>query len=336
MNNFTRIRLGHGSGGALSRSLVEDVFLPVFSNPALVELDDSAVLCAGTARLAFTTDGYVVSPIEFPGGDIGRIAVCGTVNDLSVKGAVPRWLSASFILEEGLELDVLRRIIASMKAAADEAGVVIATGDTKVVERGKADRIFISTAGVGVIEGGLDLASSKVRPGDSVLVSGSLGRHGVAVMNARHRLGIRGDITSDAAPLNGIARLLVETCPSLHAMRDLTRGGLATALNEIALASGVRIEIDESLLPVEQPVRAACSILGLDPLYIANEGRLAAFMPAEQSGGAVAAMRSARYGEGACVIGSAREGKPGVFLKTRSGGIRTLRIMEGEQLPRIC
>lgn len=336
MNNFTKIRLGHGSGGALSRALVEEVFLPVFSNPALAELDDSAVLCAGGTRLAFTTDGYVVSPIEFPGGDIGRLAVCGTVNDLSVKGAVPRWLSASFILEEGLELDVLRRILDSMKAAAEEAGVVIATGDTKVVERGKADRIFISTAGVGVIEGGVSLASSKVRPGDSVVVSGSLGRHGVAVMNARHRLGIRGDITSDAAPLNGLTQALIRVCPELHAMRDLTRGGLATALNEIALASGVCIEIDENLLPVDAPVRAACSILGLDPLYIANEGRLAAFMPREQSSGAVSALHSSKYGDGACILGSVREGKPGVSLKTKSGGLRTLRIMEGEQLPRIC
>ncbi|MDD2772897.1 MAG: hydrogenase expression/formation protein HypE [Elusimicrobiales bacterium] len=331
-----RILLAHGGGGGLSRSLVGEVFAAYFENPILRRMDDAAELPVSGRRLAFTTDSFVVDPLFFPGGDIGKIAVCGTVNDLSVKGAVPRWISAAFILEEGLEISLLRRIAASMRAAADEAGVSIVTGDTKVVEKGKADKIFITTSGIGEIPDGTDVSAANVREGDVLIISGPLGAHGAAVMNARHSLGIKSGIESDCAPLNRVAAAVLQ-CGQVHAMRDLTRGGLAAALNEISAASDCEIELDEALVPVAPDVSAACALLGLDPLYIANEGRLAAFVPAAAAPRALADMRAQRYGESAAIGGLVlSKGKAGVRLKTRAGGLRVLRMPEGEQLPRIC
>ncbi|HOX23315.1 MAG TPA: hydrogenase expression/formation protein HypE [Elusimicrobiales bacterium] len=333
-----KIRLGHGSGGRLSRELVDKVFLKYFADKELARLDDAAALKTAFSRLAFTTDSYVVSPLFFPGADIGRLAVCGTVNDLSVKGAIPKWLSAAFILEEGLPFETLERVCASMRAAAIEAGVAIVTGDTKVVEKGKADGLFISTAGVGEIPPGVDLSSAYARKGDAVIVSGALGAHGLAVLNARHGLGLKGAIKSDAAPLNKLAAAVLKACPRAHVMRDLTRGGLAGALVEIAESSGVKIEIEAEAVPVERQVRAAAAILGLDPLYSANEGRLVCFAPAQDSEKIVRAMRADPNGKGSAVIGFVVGACAGgaVLLRTEVGGVRKLALAEGEQLPRIC
>ncbi|MFA5162681.1 MAG: hydrogenase expression/formation protein HypE [Elusimicrobiales bacterium] len=328
-----KIMLAHGSGGEMSRRLTEGLFLKHFGNPLLNQLDDSAELEASSRRLAFTTDGYVVSPVVFPGGDIGKLSVCGTVNDLSAKGATPKWLSAAFILEEGLEISLLERITASMRKAADEAGVVIATGDTKVVDRGKADKIFIATSGVGEIPEGVNISCSGARPGDAVIITGRLGAHGVAVLNARHRLGLQSAIESDCAPLSKVA---AAARFDAHAMRDLTRGGLAAALNEIAQSSGCAIEMDGAAIPVAPEVEAACGILGLDPLYAANEGALAVFTPREKAEKVLSAIRAEKYGANAVIAGKAVAGAPGVILKTKTGGRRALRMPEGEQLPRIC
>ncbi len=330
-----KILLAHGGGGAISRRLLERVFLKYFDNAILRGLDDAAELPVCKGRLALTTDSYVVSPVEFPGGDIGKLAVCGTVNDLAVKGATPKWLSAAFILEEGLEFSLLERIAASMRAAADEAGVAIVTGDTKVVERGKADKLFITTAGVGEIPNGIYISAANARPGDAIIISGPLGAHGVTVMNARHNLGIKSGIETDSAPLAKLAAAAANNGATV--MRDLTRGGLAAALNEIAAAAAVTIELDEELAPVDNAVAAACSLLGLDPLDIANEGRLVAFVPQERAQAALAAMRGASYGGGAVIAGRVlASGKALVELKTKTGGRRILRLPEGEQLPRIC
>jgi len=338
MAKLETIRLAHGSGGRLSRELVNRVFLKYFPARELARLDDSAVFKTSSSRLALTTDSYVVSPLFFPGGDIGRLAVCGTVNDLSVKGAVPKWLSAAFILEEGLSFEVLQRVCASMRSAAREAGVEIITGDTKVVEKGKADGLFITTAGVGEIPAGIDLSSAYIRKGDAVIVSGSLGAHGVAVLNARHGLGLKSAIKSDAAPLNRLTASVLKVSRCTHAMRDLTRGGLAGALVEISESSGVRIEISGEAVPVDKPVRAASALLGIDPLYAANEGRLVCFAPARDSEKILRAMRQHPCGKGAAVIGLVSGVCPGgsVLLKTAIGGSRRLMLAEGEQLPRIC
>ncbi len=331
-----RVVLAHGSGGRLSRELVESVFLRGFSNPALAPLEDSAEVRIPGATLAFTTDSYVVTPVEFPGADIGRVAVCGTVNDLSVKGARPLALSAGFILEEGFPGKLLARIVSSMRRAADEAGVKIVTGDTKVVERGKADGVFINTAGVGLIPGGRRLSSAAVRPGDVVIVSGNLADHGVAVMNARDRLGLEGSIKSDAAPLNGLAEAALKV-RGVRAMRDITRGGLATVLNEVSGACGLTAEVDEDAVPVSAPARNACALLGLDPMYVANEGKLAVFVSPEAAPRALKAMRAHRYGRSAAVVGRMlKEKKPQVRLNTSIGGSRVMLMLEGEQLPRIC
>jgi len=333
-----KIRLAHGSGGRLSRELVNRVFLKYFSGRELSRLDDAAAFKTSASQLAMTTDSYVVSPLFFPGGDIGRLAVCGTVNDLSVKGAVPKWLSAAFILEEGLPFELLERVCASMRAAAREAGVEIVTGDTKVVEKGKADGLFITTAGVGEIPEGVNLSSASARKGDAVLVSGPLGAHGVAVLNARHDLGLKSAIKSDAAPLNELVRSVLKASPSVHAMRDLTRGGLAGALVEISESSNIKIEIEGEAVPVDKPVRAACALLGVDPLYAANEGRLVCFAPARDSEKILRAMRRHSCGRGAVVIGVVSGSCAGgsVLLKTGIGGARRLMLAEGEQLPRIC
>lgn len=332
----SRVVLGHGSGGRLSRDLVESVFLKSFSNPALKPLEDSAEVRVPGATLAFTTDSYVVTPVEFPGADIGRVAVCGTVNDLSVKGARPLALSAGFILEEGFPGDLLARIVASMRRAAREAGVDIVTGDTKVVEKGKADGVFINTSGVGLIPSGLKLSSSSVRAGDAVIVSGNLADHGVAVMNARDRLGLEGGIKSDAAPLNGLAAAVIRA-GGVRAMRDITRGGLATVLNEVSGACGLTAEVDETAVPVSEAARNACALLGLDPMYVANEGKIAVLCAPAAAPKVLKAMRAHKYGRNAAVVGRmVKEKKPQVRLNTAIGGSRIMLMLEGEQLPRIC
>lgn len=332
-----KVLLGHGSGGRLSRELVEKVFLKSFSNPALRPLEDSAEVRAGGVRLAFTTDSYVVTPVEFPGADIGRVAVCGTVNDLAVKGARPAALSAAFILEEGFPLALLARITASMRRAAAEAGVPIVTGDTKVVEKGHADGVFINTAGIGVIPPGRALASASVRPGDVIIVSGNLADHGVAVMNARNKLGLSGGVKSDAAPLNGLIEAALSASTGIRAMRDITRGGLATVLNEVSGACGLSAELDEDSVPVSAAARGACALLGLDPLYVANEGKIALFAAPAEAEKIVKALRRHKYGGNAAIAGRMlREKRPQVRLNTGIGGSRILLMLEGEQLPRIC
>ncbi len=337
MNPPDTIVLAHGSGGRLSRELVETVFLKSFSNPALRPLEDAAELKLGGTRLAFTTDSYVVSPVEFPGADIGRVAVCGTVNDLSVKGARPAALSAGFILEEGFSMKLLERICASMRKAAAEAGVSIVTGDTKVVEKGHADGIFINTSGVGLIPAGRSLTSARVRPGDLAIVSGNLADHGVAVMNARNRLGLEGGVKSDAAPLNGLIEAALKAAPGIRAIRDITRGGLATVLNEVSGACGLSVEVEEEAVPVSAATKNACALLGLDPLYVANEGKVVLFAPPEQAARLVAALRRHKYGRHAAVVGRAlAERRPQVRLRTAIGGSRVMLMLEGEQLPRIC
>jgi hydrogenase expression/formation protein HypE len=354
----TRVLLAHGSGGKLSHELIDTVFRPAFANAMLDRGDDSAVmelaqvaLLAGMApgaaglRLAMTTDTYVVKPMFFPGGDIGRLAVCGTVNDLCMVGARPLYLSAGFVLEEGLETRVLRQIVASMAATAREAGVVIVTGDTKVVERGSADGLFINTAGVGLVPPGLHIGGANARPGDAVIVSGTMGDHGIAVMSQREGLAFRTTVRSDVAPLNGLVAALLATgggaeaaAPQpVHVLRDPTRGGLATTLNEIARQSGVCIRLDEQAIPIRTQVRAACEMLGYDPLYVANEGKLIAVVSAAQAEELVATLRRTLYGEDACIVGQVGAEPPGrVLLKTRIGGTRIVDMLAGEMLPRIC
>ncbi len=337
MDIETTIKLGHGSGGRMTHELIERLFLKAFFNPALAPLEDAAELRAGKERLAFTTDSYVVDPLKFPGADIGRIAVCGTVNDLAVKGAKPLALSAAFIIEEGFSLALLRELTGSMKKAAREAGVLIVTGDTKVVEKGKADKLFINTSGVGLIPAGLKLSSASIRPGDAVILSGRLADHGVAVMNARNRLGFSGDIKSDAAPLNAMIARALKASSKIRAVRDITRGGLGTVLNEAALACRASIEIDENELPVKPAVENACRLLGLDPLFVANEGKAVFFAAAPEAGKIVSALRADKYGREARVIGRVlKEKEPQVRLRTSIGGGRLIMMLEGEQLPRIC
>jgi len=348
------ILLAHGSGGRLSHALVERLFLARFANPILARLEDAAVLAlaeagGGGARLAFTTDSYVVSPIFFPGGDIGKLAVCGTVNDLAMSGATPLYLSAGFILEEGLALPDLERVADSMAAAAAAAGVRIVTGDTKVVDHGKADRLFINTAGIGVVPPGVALGAERVRPGDALLVSGTLGDHGMTIMSQREGLRFDSPLVSDCAPLNGLVAALMDALArsgeggadwglqALRFMRDPTRGGLATVLNEVAASAGVGIEIEEGRLPVRDAVRAACELLGLDPLYVANEGKLVAFVAPELAERALTALRAHAYGREAAIIGRVTEEHTGrVVLRTALGARRVVDMLVGEQLPRIC
>jgi hydrogenase expression/formation protein HypE len=332
-----KIQLDHGSGGRASQELVARVFLPHFDNPWLNDLNDSAALPWDGPRLAFTTDSYVVDPIFFPGGDIGRLAVCGTVNDLAMRGAKPLYLSAGFILEEGFPLSDLERILQSMAAAAREAGVQVVTGDTKVVPRGAADKIFVNTSGLGLIPEGINVAGQNAQPGDLILVSGTLGDHGLTILSRREGLSFETPLQSDAAPLNGLVRLLLDICPQLHVLRDPTRGGLATTLNEIAHQSQVGLEIWEDALPLRPEAVAAAEILGLDPLYLANEGKLVAFLPKSAGDRALAAMREHHYGREAALIGRVLADYPGrVFLKTAIGGRRLLDMLTGEPLPRIC
>lgn len=333
-----RVTLAHGGGGKAMRDLIEEVFTSVFAPPGMEDqarLTDAALAVPG-ARLAFTTDSFVVTPIEFPGGDIGKIAVCGTVNDLVVGGAVPLWLSAAFIIEEGTEVALLRRIVASMAREAEAAGVRIVTGDTKVVGRGAADGVFVTTAGVGVIPPGRELAADRVRAGDVAIVNGVLGDHGATILAARGDLALSSAIESDCAALGHLMEAVLAAAPGARAARDLTRGGLASALNEIAAAAGCGIEISEDALPLRAEVVGTCEILGLDPLYLANEGRLVVFVPEAEVAAALAAMRALPEGEGSAVIGRAVDGHRQVRMRTAFGGARIVEMLVGEQLPRIC
>jgi hydrogenase expression/formation protein HypE len=335
--NSELILLAHGSGGRLTHELITTLFQPQFSNPALNAMDDAAVLKAqGKGSLAFTTDSFVVSPLFFPGGDIGKLAVCGTVNDLAMKGAVPLGLSLSAIIEEGFAVSDLKRIVRSAAAAAREAGVAVVTGDTKVVERGKADGIFLTTSGVGTIAAGCDIGGANAVAGDSVLINGPIAEHGIAVLAARNDFKLTMNVKSDCAALNGLVAQILASCSDIHVLRDPTRGGVATTLNEIAAASNVGIILEENSIPVRREVRAACTILGIDPLYVANEGKLLCFLPVSKSGKVLKKMASHRYGKGAAAIGSVVRSPKGVWIRTTAGGLRPLVMLEGEQLPRIC
>ena len=332
-----QIVLGHGSGGKLTAQLIERVFLPAFSNPLLDKLDDQAVLEINGSRLAFTTDSFVVTPIFFPGGDIGRLAVNGTVNDLAMSGARPLYLAAAFILEEGLATADLHRVVESMSQAAREAGVQLVTGDTKVVNRGKGDKIFISTTGIGVIERPVNISAGHARAGDKVILSGYIGDHGMAILSQRENLEFEGVIESDCAALHSLVAEMLEVTLDIHCLRDPTRGGVATVLNEIAAHSQVGVRLYETEIPVRDTVRGACEILGLDPLYVANEGKLVAIMPEEHADAVVARMRQHPLGREARAIGSVVADHPGmVLMQTEIGGTRVLDTLFGEQLPRIC
>jgi hydrogenase expression/formation protein HypE len=336
-----RIVLGHGSGGKLTADLIDKIFLPAFRNPTLDKLDDQAVLTIGGARLAFTTDSFVVTPIFFPGGDIGRLAIHGTVNDLAMCGARPLYLSAAFILEEGLEVDDLRRVVESMRSAAAEAGVQLVTGDTKVVNRGKGDQIFITTTGVGVIEHEFSISADRARPGDKIILSGTIGDHGMTIMSQREGLEFESAIESDCAPLNSlVAAMLATPSPTkdfIHTLRDPTRGGAATTLNEIAKRANVGMMLDERMIPVRESVKGACEVLGLDPLYVANEGKLLALVVPEMAVAVLEQMRRHSLGQDAAIIGEVVATHSGmVLMKTEIGGTRVLDVMFGEQLPRIC
>jgi hydrogenase expression/formation protein HypE len=331
------ILLAHGSGGTLGHELIHEVFLRHLQDPTLQALEDASLLQLDGGQPAFTTDSYVVKPIFFPGGDIGKLAVCGTVNDLAMRGARPLYLSVGFILEEGLTLAELERIVASMAHTANEAGVRIVTGDTKVVERGSADRIYINTAGIGVVPEGVNVSARAARPGDVVLLSGAIGDHGMAIMTQREGLAFSSPMESDCAPLNGLVADLLEACPDVHVLRDPTRGGLATTLNELAGQSQVGIEVKESRVPIHDAVRAASELLGLDPFYVANEGKLIAIVPEEQADVALQALRGHPYGREAARIGRVVAEHTGrVVLETLLGTHRLLDMMAGEQLPRIC
>ncbi|GII23775.1 hydrogenase expression/formation protein HypE [Planosporangium mesophilum] len=332
-----RITLAHGAGGKATHTLIEAVFLEAFRNPLLEPLEDQAVLSLGGPRLAFTTDSFVVHPLFFPGGDIGELAVNGTVNDLAMSGARPRYLSSGFIVEEGLPTEDLVRIAESMARAAEAAGVQIVTGDTKVVERGKADGCYINTAGVGVISHDLTLGASRARPGDVVLVSGPIGDHGITIMLARGELDIEADLTSDTAPLADLVDRLLAAAPGVRCLRDATRGGVATVLNEVARASDVAVVLDERAVPVRTEVRGASEILGIDPLYVACEGRFIAVVAPEDADAALDALRTHPQGTEAAVIGQVKADPPSlVLLKTEFGGTRIVDVLVGDPLPRIC
>ena len=339
MPKTDKILMAHGSGGQLSHDLVEQIFLKHFHNPILANLDDAAVLPSPTSdsRFALTTDSYVIHPLFFPGGDIGKLAVCGTVNDLAMRGARPLYLTTGFILEEGLPLEDLERIVVSMAATAKTAGVQIVAGDTKVVERGSADGLFINTAGVGLVPEGVNISGANARPGDIVIVSGTIGDHGIAIMSQREGLAFNTPLVSDCAPLSGLVATLLEASPAVHCLRDPTRGGLATVLNELARRSGVGIEIEETHIPVRDAVRGMCELLGLDPLYVANEGKLVAVVAQEDAEKALAALRAHEYGTEAVIIGRAVAEHPGrVVVRTPLGARRIVDMLVGEQLPRIC
>jgi hydrogenase expression/formation protein HypE len=336
LTHHKTIVMGHGSGGRLTAQLVHDLFLPAFDNELLRKLDDQAVIEAGAARLAFTTDSFVVTPIFFPGGNIGELAVNGTVNDLAMSGATPLYLSAAFILEEGLAMEELAQVVSSMSAAASAAGVAIVTGDTKVVNRGSADKLFITTTGLGLVPQGVCISASNARPGDVIILSGTVADHGMAVMSKREGLDLEGEILSDTQPLHRLAAAMLKA-GEIHVLRDPTRGGLGTSLCEIAASSNIGIEIDACAVPVREEVKGACELLGIDPLFVANEGKLVAFVARESAGAVLEAMRNTAEGRQAAIIGAVSALHPGMaLLKTEIGGTRILDLPFNEQLPRIC
>lgn len=336
------ITLAHGAGGKAMRDLIADIFVSGFDNDTLSQLEDQAridatALLGEGGKLAMTTDSYVVAPLFFPGGDIGKLAVNGTVNDLAVGGATPKYLSCGMIIEEGMSVAELRRIVASMKATADAAGVQIVTGDTKVVPRGAADRLFINTAGIGVIPEGVDIATHRARPGDTILLNGFIGDHGAAIADARGELSLESNIETDCQPLNGLIQAMLDVCPDIHCMRDATRGGVATVLNEFAEASGTCMRIEEGQIPIRPEVRGLSEILGLDPLYLANEGKLVAIVPAASVEALLEVMRAHPAGRHSACIGRVTEAPANtVILETGFGGERIVDMLVGEQLPRIC
>ena len=331
-----KILLAHGSGGKLSHDLIEKNFIPPFSNPIIDRMDDSAVFDL-SGRIAFTTDSYVVSPIFFPGGDIGKLAVCGTVNDLAMSGASPLYLSVSFIIEEGLSLAELKKIVSSIQMVATDSGVKIVTGDTKVVNQGSADKLFINTAGVGIIPPAVDISGSNAKPGDKVILSGAIGDHGIAIMSQREGLRFEIPVESDCAPLNGLVAEMLACSHQIHCLRDPTRGGLATTLNELARQSGVGINIEEDKIPVHESVSAACELLGFDPLYVANEGKLVAIVTPAHAEEILNVMRQNRYGRESAIIGEIVSEHPErVLMKTVLGASRIVDMLTGELLPRIC
>jgi hydrogenase expression/formation protein HypE len=336
--NSKAITIDHGSGGRLSHDLINSHFLAPLDNPYLAQLNDSAVIKFEGSKLAFSTDSFVIDPIFFKGGNIGSLAVHGTVNDLAMSGAKPLYLAAGFIIEEGFLLDDLDKIIVSMKNAADEAGVLVVTGDTKVVPRGCADKIFINISGVGAIADDLDIAGQNAKAGDSIIVSGTIGDHGIAIMAERHGLTLTNNVVSDSAPLNNLVSSIIASNPGdIHVLRDPTRGGLGTTLNEIAGQAGVGIRIFEEKIPIKKEVSAACELLGFDPLYLANEGKLIAFVAAHQAEQVVTIMKENKYGSGAAIIGEVlSDDKHKVLLTTRIGGSRIINMPRGEPLPRIC
>jgi hydrogenase expression/formation protein HypE len=331
------ILLGHGSGGRLSAKLMEDVFLPAFHNAALERMDDQAVFDVPAGRLAMSTDTYVVKPMFFPGGNLGELAVYGTVNDLAVGGATAKYLSAGFVLEEGLPMETLRRLVNAMAQTAHICGVKIVTGDTKVVEKGNGDGVFVNTTGIGFVPEGVSYSAANVRPGDRIVLNGSLGEHGITILTQREDLELGGDLRSDAAPLRELCAAVMKAAPGLHAMRDLTRGGLSSALNEIARCARVGIEIEERAIPVRDEVRGACELFGLDPLHVANEGKMIAFVPEDEAEAAVVAMQAHELGRQARIIGVVTERHARlVTLRTTLGTERIVDMLAHDQLPRIC
>lgn len=337
LTNYKEIVLAHGSGGKLSQQLIQKIVLPQFRNKLLEPLHDGAIFSIGGTRLAFSTDSYVINPIFFPGGDIGKLAVHGTVNDLAMCGARPLHLSVGFILEEGLPMEKFWRIVRSMREAADAAGVTLVTGDTKVVDRGKADKIFINTSGIGQVRDGVDIDPKRACPGDKIIVSGFIAVHGIAIMSVREGLEFETEIASDTAPLNGLVDTIFDAGRDVHVLRDPTRGGLTSALSEIAQSAGVGMLLNEASIPISEEVKGACEILGLDPLYVANEGKLIAVVPREDADAILSVIRSHPLGEHAAIIGEVTHDHPGfVLMKTRIGGSRVVDMLSGEQLPRIC
>lgn len=331
-----RITLAYGSGGRLTHQLIKDIFVKYLGNEILYQMNDSAIFTLD-GRLAFTTDSYVVNPIFFPGGDIGKLAINGTVNDLAMVGAEPLYISLGLIIEEGLLLEELERIVLSIREASEESGVKVITGDTKVVEKGKADKIFINTSGIGIIRNGVDIRGDNAKPGEAIIVSGTIGDHGIAILSARKILSFSVDVKSDTAPLNSLVKRMIDTVPEISVLRDPTRGGLATTLNEIAQASNVGIEIEESEIPIKDSVRNVCELLGIDPLYVANEGKLIAIVPKEKADLLLEIMRDSPYGRDAKIIGRVTREHPGkVVLITRLGSKRLLGMLSGDPLPRIC
>lgn len=342
-SRYDQIVLGHGGGGLLTAELIQRLFLPAFGNDVLSALEDQATLSLGgdngvkAPRIAFTTDSFVVRPLFFPGGDIGRLAVHGTVNDLAVGGATPLFLSAAFILEEGFPIADLQRIAVSMRSACHEAGVALVTGDTKVVDRGKGDKVFITTSGIGLVPEGRSLSIRGARPGDGIVVSGTIGDHGIAIMSVREGIEFETVLESDSAPLTDLVRVMLDACSSIRAMRDPTRGGVSSVLNELAVASRVGVKVEEASIPVRADVRGACEMLGLDPLYVANEGKLIAVVPPEDVERVVSVMRKHPLGRNAAHIGQVVDEHPGmVTLRSLVGGERIVSLLSGEQLPRIC